>query len=253
MAAWLTKELYVPLGQGHQWRAPLWAILLAMAVMLFFCRLGMWQVGRAAEKAQMVQRYEARAGLPVQALADAVVAGDVEDRRVVVRGRWDHQKQVFLENQMRGPKAGFHVYAVFLPEGGQTAVLVNRGWVAMSPDVQRLPAVAAPVGNRIEGSLALPSEFYTVGEPDYSRQPLRVPRLDIPRLSAALGIRLQPFVLRMESGAPDGLVREWAPAKRLGMSPDKHHAYAFQWFSLAVAVFVVLLVVNIRKCGDAES
>ncbi|MCD6062003.1 MAG: hypothetical protein K0S16_2314, partial [Moraxellaceae bacterium] len=45
----------------------------------------------------------------------------------------------------------------------------------------------------------------------------------------------------------DGFVRDWSPSARLGIPPEKHYAYAFQWFSLAAAVLVVLIAVNLRK------
>lgn len=252
MAGLLTKELRVALG-ARVWSPPVWALLLALAGILFFCRLGMWQLGRAEEKALMTSRYEARIQSPALPLEALLALQDIEDRKVVVAGHWDNGRQVFLENQMRGPQAGFHVYTVFLPDSGHAGVLVNRGWVPVGQDVQQLPEVAAASSQKVGGTVAYPSDFFTVGKPDYTRKPVRVSRLDIPELSAALGVELQPFVVRLDATAPDGFVREWAPAARLGMVPEKHQAYAFQWFSLALAVLVVLLVVNLRKNGDPET
>lgn len=253
MASWLTKQLCLPLGSRRQWVPPVWGLLLAGLGMAFFCFLGFWQLDRAGQKALMTARYEANAGLPVQSLAQATSHADIEDRRVRVTGQWRNQQQVFLEHQMRGPVAGFHVHTVFVPAEGGPALLVNRGWVAAAADMQTLPVVMPASGNQVAGSLAFPSDFFTVGEADYSGQPLRVARLDMPQLSRALGIRLQPFVLRQESSAQDGLVREWAPSRRLAMPPEKHRGYAFQWFSLAFAVLVVAVVVNVRNTGDTGS
>jgi len=252
MAGMLTKELRIPLG-SRQWVCPLWALVLAAAGVAFFCRLGFWQLGRAEEKAHMTARYEERlndAALPLQSL---FLIADIEDRRVSASGRWDNTRTVFLENQMRGPKAGFHVYTVLFPEADPVGVLVNRGWVPMSDNVQQLPSVPPAVVGRIEGSVAYPSAYFTVGQPDYRQRPLRVPRLDLPELQTALGVQLRPFVVRLATTSPDGFVREWAPTARLGMSPEKHRAYAFQWFSLAAAVLMVLLVVNLRKNGNANN
>lgn len=253
MARWLTNQLCLPLGFGRQWSPPLWGLLLAGAGIALFCVLGTWQLGRAEQKTLMAARYEANAALPVQPLAEAMTHDDIEDRRVQVAGQWRKDLQVFLDHQMRGPVAGFHVHTVFVPAQGGPAVLVNRGWMAAAADMQALPVAAPPSGNVVVGSLAFPSEFFTVGEPDYGRRPLRVARLDMPQLSRALGIRLHPFVVRLESAADDGLVREWAPSSRLAMPPEKHRGYAFQWFSLALAVLVVAVVVNVRNTGDTES
>lgn len=246
MAGWLTKELHVALG-SRVWAPPVWAVLLALLVILFLCRLGMWQLGRATEKDIMTARYEAGAHLPAMALPALLRQKQIEDRRVFVDGRWHNDRLVYLDNQMRGPRAGLHVYTVFLPEGSAPAVLVNRGWVPVESDIRQLPSVPPGRSTRIYGSVAYPSDYFTVGEPDYSQRPLRVSRLDMDRLSGALGIGLHPFVVRLDAGEPDGFVRDWAPAARLGMVPEKHRAYAFQWFSLAFAVLVVLLVVNLRR------
>lgn len=247
MPSLLSKQLRVPLGP-RTWSAPLWGVLLALAGMLLFLRLGEWQLGRAAEKASLAVRYEARRGLPPLGLADLLSrGGDVDDLPVRLSGCYDNTRMVYLENQPRGAQAGFHVYTAFLPDGSPRAVLVDRGWIPVGPDMQRLPPVLPAAATRLVGTAALPSPFFTVGEPDYRKRPLRVGRLEMDKLSRALGVELQPFVIRLGADAPDGFVREWTPAARLGMPPEKHRAYAFQWFALAAAVLVVLLVVNLRK------
>lgn len=246
MAGWLTKELHVALG-SRVWAPPVWAVVLALLVILFFCRLGTWQLDRATEKDMMTARFEAGSRLPAMALPVLLRQKQIEDRRVFVDGQWDNGSLVYLDSQMRGPRAGLHVYTVFLPEGSASAVLVNRGWVPVGSDIRQLPSVPPGRATRISGSIAYPSDYFTVGEPDYAQRPLRVSRLDMDRLSGALGIGLHPFVVRLDAVEPDGFVRDWAPASRLGMVPEKHRAYAFQWFSLAFAVLVVVLVVNLRR------
>lgn len=255
MAGLLTKELRIPLG-ARQWVCPVWAIMLAAVGVAFFCRLGVWQLGRAAEKVHMTTRYELRlneAPVPLTALLSGSPVAEIEDRRVILDGRWDNARTVFLENQMRGPTAGFHVYTVIFLKADPVGVLVNRGWVPMGNNVQQLPPVPPAVMGHFEGAVAYPSAYFTVGQPDYRQHPLRVPRLDLPELQRALGVQLRPFVVRLDSRASDGFIREWTPAARFGMTPEKHRAYAFQWFSLAAAVLVVLLVVNLRKNGNANN
>ncbi|MDP2228499.1 MAG: SURF1 family protein [Moraxellaceae bacterium] len=247
MRAFLLRQLDVRCGRWR-WSPPLWALLLALAGMAFFARLGVWQWQRAVEKEQITARYVSHADAAPLPLSDVLARGaDIEDQPVQLSGHYDNSRLVYLENQMRGPVAGFHVYTVFLPEGEAQAILVNRGWVPVAADMQLLPPVPPASAASVVGTVAMPSAFFTVGAPDYRQRPLRVPRLDMPHIAAALGVELRPFVIRLDPAAPDGFVREWRPADRLGMSPDKHRAYAFQWFALMTAVLVVLLVVNLRK------
>jgi len=54
-----------------------------------------------------------------------------------------------------------------------------------------------------------------------------------------------PYILReIDTGIDDGLLREWAP---LTTGVDRHYAYAFQWFALAVAGFLFWLVTGLRQ------
>ncbi|MGH8493794.1 MAG: SURF1 family protein [Moraxellaceae bacterium] len=246
----LTKQLRIRLG-SRVWQPRLGILLLGLLTVAFFCRLGFWQLARALEKEQMTARYEQRLHMPPLDLPQLLSKGaDVEDFPVRLQGRYDNSRLVYLDNQPNGPVAGFHVYTVFFPEGDATGILVNRGWVPVGQDFQSVPAVPAATGVEVVGSVALPSPYFTVGEPDYQKHPLRVSRLEMSPVSAALGVQLRPFVIRLDAAAADGFRREWSPAARLGMPPDKHRAYAFQWFCLALTVLVVLVVVNLSKSGS---
>lgn len=243
----LTRQWRIGCG-AWVWCAPLWGVLLALAGMAFFIRLGLWQAGRAVEKEHLTARYEARRQLPQVDLETVLrKGGDVDDLPVRFSGYYDNSRLVYLENQPHGGRTGFHVHTIFFPENDTVGVLVNRGWVPVAADMQKLPPVPPAGADFTAGTLALPSPLFTVGEPDYAQRPLRVGRLEIGRLSDALGVELRPFVIRLDATAPDGFVRDWSPSARLGIPPEKHRAYAFQWFSLAATVLVVLIAVNLRK------
>lgn len=246
----LTKQLQISLG-SRLWTPRLGILLLGVLGVAFFCRLGFWQLDRAVLKEAMTSRYEQRLHAPAQGLQQLLSRGDdIEDFPVELSGRYDNNRLVYLDNQPNGPVAGYHVYTVFFPEGDSHGILVNRGWVAVGKSFQELPAVPAASATQLKGTTALPSPYFTVGQPDYRQRPLRVSRLEMSTLSTALGVQLRPFVIRLDADAPDGFRREWSPAARLGMPPEKHRAYAFQWFSLAFTVLVVLVVVNLRKSGS---
>lgn len=253
MQGLLTRHASLRFG-SWQWTPPLWGLLLALAGMALFIRLGCWQLGRAEEKALITARFEARAHMPPLAFEELLARGDdVDDFPVRLRGRYDNSRLVYLENQPSAGRTGFHVHTVFFPDGDEKGILVNRGWVAAAADMQRLPPVPFATAQEVHGTVALPSRFFTVGEPDYGQRPLRVGRLEMDKLSQSLGVELRPFVIRLHADAPDGFRRDWSPAARLGIPPEKHRAYAFQWFSLAAAVFGVLIAVNLRKSDKSTS
>lgn len=247
MQSLLSTPLRVSLG-SRSWSAPAWAILLALAGAGLFLRLGFWQLARADEKAALAARYEARHRLPPLDLPALLAHGrDVDDLPVRLQGRYDNSRNVYLDNQPHQGRAGFHVYTVFRADGDPRGILVNRGWIPVGADMQALPPVPAATATLVAGTAALPSPYFTVGTPDYRQRPLRVGRLETDTLARALGLPLHPFLIRLDATAPDGFLREWAPSARLGMPPEQHRAYAFQWFCLAAAVLAVLLLVNLKK------
>lgn len=233
---------------GRRFAPPLWGVLLTAAAMLLFFQLGQWQLHRAAYKDSLLYRHAERAHLPpLDWVALKARAGDVADLPVRLDGAFDNNRNVLLDNQMQGPIAGYHILTAFKPVGEGMAVLVDRGWVPADPDRRKLPAIPPAQATRILASAALPSAMFTVAAEDYQSRPLLLSRLDMGPLSQALGLPLQSFILRLDKNAPDGFTRDWSPAVNFGMGPEKHRAYAFQWFALMVAVFVVFVVVNSKK------
>lgn len=249
MRAFLQRPLITLTFAGRVFAPPRYAVLLAMLGVLVFCRLANWQLHRAAEKEQIQERYAARAHLAPMPFAQILQQGvDVADFPVLLHGHFDNSRTLFLDNQPYEQQSGFHVYTPFLPDGDSRFILVNRGWVVRAQNAALLPVVPAATAVQVRGTLALPSAFFTVGKTDYRQRPLRVPLLEMDQLSAALGVELRPFVVRLDPAAEDGFVRSWSPAV-LAMGPEKHRAYAFQWFALAAAVLVLFFIVNLHKTG----
>jgi surfeit locus 1 family protein len=51
----------------------------------------------------------------------------------------------------------------------------------------------------------------------------------------------------LDPGEPDGYVRDWSPP---GFPPMRHIGYAVQWFALALTLFILWVVTNLRRPGD---
>jgi surfeit locus 1 family protein len=76
----------------------------------------------------------------------------------------------------------------------------------------------------------------------------RWPRvLNFPRredVERVLGSAVEPRIVLLDGGLPDGYERAWRPALRFG--PERHLGYAVQWFALALATLVVFLALSLR-------
>lgn len=223
--------------------------LIAFLLLGLLISLGLWQLGRGAEKQRTVDEFALRTkDLPVRIDENWQSAQGLRFRSVIGEGRYDVGRQYLLDNRTYHGRAGYHVLTPLrLFEG--TGVLVNRGWVAWGARREQLPDVAAPQGEQvIQGMVAIPSQnAFLVGPAGYESGgwPRVVQRVELATMERQLGYSLLPYVVQLDAANPHGFVREWQPY--VGIGPERHRAYAFQWFSLALMLMVIYLVVNTRR------
>ncbi len=229
---------------------------LAAALFAGLCALGLWQLERAADKEARQAAFEAARA------SGAVWDGRAGDRpgppsefaRVDWRGRYDGAHQFLQDNRTLRGRAGYYVLTPFRPAAGAgadaAAVLVNRGWVPAGPRRDALPDVGAPAAEvRVRGTVRLPREdLFVLGDTGYEGRdgwPRVVQRVELDPMRRALGYPLAGWLVALDPDAPHGYAREWRAAP--GMPPARHRAYAFQWFALAAALFVIWAALGLRR------
>ncbi|MDP1538261.1 MAG: SURF1 family protein [Burkholderiales bacterium] len=229
---------------GYEFRPRLGMTLLAAAGIALTLALGQWQIGRAQYKEGLQDRYEALSREPALNVGgQAIAVDDVLLRRVEVRGEYASRFTVFVDNQIHQHRPGFHVTTPLRISGSQRYVLVNRGWVP-SPQDRSMPQIRTPAGEQVVQGVAVGySERYLelstkVAEGNIWQN------LVFERYRQATGLELQPFILRQESVAEDGLVRVWS---RPDLGRNTHLAYAFQWYALSLAMFIYYLVTHVKR------
>ena len=226
---------------------------------------GQWQAGRAVDKEVIEARQAVASDAPAialpalqSALTSLSAPEALDGHRVLARGRFLHDKTVYLDNQVHNHVAGYHVLTPMQTDSGAT-VLVNRGWVKAGASRAQLPVVAAPAGVfSIEGRIALPPKHIYEIKPEAN--PSRVwQNLLIPQIAQQAGLELPPYVLRQTSDTGDGLVRPWAaPAAAgassapAGMTAAKHRGYAFQWYALAALTVFLFLFFTFIDHGESS-
>ena len=222
----------------HERRRPGWLpTVAALVVVALTVSAGVWQTQRATYKSALQARYEA------QALAQPVTlpAGDIDDdvyryRRVSVTGRFDSAHEILLDNTILKGVPGYQVVTPLKLEQAPVYVLISRGWVARGLDRQVLPQIKTPGGVvTIEGIAVPPSGKYL----ELSTQTVEGKvwqNLNFQRLQALLPQRVQSLMVTQLNDTGDGLTRHWA---RPDTGVEKHAAYAFQWFALALATLVI--------------
>ncbi len=233
----------------------LWPTLATLILLPFLTGLGLWQLERAGWKQALIDTHAARTREPavgLSALLPVTPAG--EYRHVTVEGRYDLGHQLLLDNRLHRGRAGYHVLTPLRPADGSTTVLVNRGWVPTGPSRSVLPPLEGPDARvRLSALVKLPpQETFRLGEEEerHAGWPQVVQSIDMAELEERLGYALLPVVLWLDPEDAHGFERDWKPVH--GISPDKHRAYAMQWFTLAVVLILIYLGVNMRRIEREE-
>ncbi len=227
---------------------------LAVVLALVFIRLGIWQVSRLQEKRAINAVAAERRGRPVVDLDDpaqaATVAGaGIQNRRVVITGRYDAAAEVVLRGQIVQGVPGVRFVTPLRPLRGDTAILVQRGYVS-SPDAQTIDPGqvrggwggaggghrphAAGLGRRGAAHGAGRRHHLAAGGPGGAPRPapLSGGRLLHP---ADAGLR-----------APKLPRRDDAPA----FDEGAHLSYAIQWFAFATIALVGGFLFRFRRPSE---
>lgn len=224
---------------------------MLLGVVLLF-ELGAWQTRKAQQSEAARTQHQERMRGPVQELGTVLVdAALVEDVPVQVQGYYLPQETFFVDNRQEEGRAGVHVVTPLRIEGGQTRVLINRGWAAWPQGRGRLPAVDTPTDRvTVRGVAAVPWHKPFLLMPERAEPQSRLwPRLDLPRFRTESAHAIQPVVvLQAPTDAVDDLVRRWpAPPDRA----TKHRSYALQWYGMAVVLVLFYVVASLRRVRPA--
>lgn len=223
-------------------------IALALAAMLGFIALGIWQVERRAWKLDLIARVEAGTrAAPVAVPGPAQWPGmDVrgsEYRRVVASGTFMHDRETLVQ-ALTVHGAGFWVLTPLrTPQG---IVLVNRGFVPAErrdPATRNAAQVAGPV--TVTGLLRASEPkggFLRSNDPAGGRWYSR----DVPAIAVARGIRrAAPFFIDADATPNPG---GWPVGGLTVLRFNNNHlVYALTWFGLAGLSAAALFLLLRRK------
>jgi len=219
----------------------LWLILTVL-VFSALVKLGFWQNSRALEKEQRLLRIEqlkSQKPLSLRQINSLASNENINDMPVVIDGVFDKQRVFLLDNQVNKGRLGYRVYQVFTTQ--QYAVLVNLGWVLGSINRQELPQIKSLSGKySIHGNVRLIEIGIQLQEQVFSdvQWPLRIQQVELDKFTTLINRQLLPFVIYLNKDEVIGFEKNWQP---IVMPPEKHRAYAFQWFSLAIAWLVLMV------------
>lgn len=222
------------------WRPPLWPSVITLLAVALLVKLGFWQLHRAEQKQHLFDDFAAADMSQAQPLAEVLAEQPLQRYQTVsVNGKFAPDRYWLLDNQTYQGRVGYQVIALLQSEQSTSLVPVNIGWVAAPSHRHQLPSVSLPQGQvRVRGYTYQPSDNWLQQQTlvDGTQWPIRIQQLDLSTLSKQLDVPLISAVVLLDENTDWGLPRHWQPQV---MPPEKHQAYALQWFSLALACAVV--------------
>jgi surfeit locus 1 family protein len=225
-----------------------WVTLLVVALMMVLARLGFWQLDRLGQRRVNNAIVAAALAASPLDLFGATLPDDlstIKDRQVTATGEYDLDNQLVLKVQNWDGRAGAHLITPLLLADGETAVLVDRGWI---PEMENNPVDRAKYDvaglSTVEGYAAL-SQTLLGGKSSMPEEPqMEWYRVDIAAIQAQMPYELLPiYVLQAPE---DNLVPPFRRAPDIDLSEGSHLGYALQWFTFCLGLGIAY-VVYVRK------
>ncbi|MDH5283026.1 MAG: SURF1 family protein [Gemmatimonadota bacterium] len=228
-------------------------VLVAGAVVC--AGMGLWQLFRLENRRAAIRPAVAALKLPVASLDDPVEAALAERagldfRRVSVTGRYDHAAEIVIRDQHSGTTAGVRIVTPLRLLRGDSAILVQRGFVPARDVRSVMLAKLEESGVRQVSGVALLQPDNAAGDPVEHDGVVTWREVDIPAIRARLPYPVLGFVVRQlpDPSLPELPRRESPPP----LSDGPYLLYAILWFSLAVAALVSGVFRGLRPEAGTE-
>jgi len=225
-----------------------WKVWIFSAVFLpITVSLGFWQLDRAEDKQARKSHIEKVRELPPVQLSAQTEIDPQSSRSYLLKGTYQSDYSFLLDNRTMDGKVGYEVLTLFASEWG--SFLINRGWIQAPPYRDRLPEISAPSGLiQIQGRFhAAENETPVLNETSWESNawPKRIQKVEWSKVESILPSPLSATrQFRLDNDKqPGAFVVNWSHSS---LGPEKHRAYAVQWFSMTVALLVLTVLATFK-------
>ena len=238
-------------------KVPIVAGIITLLAVVVMVKLGFWQLDRAAQKQALFDDYQQHANESTNNPVNLNLIKRQPERfeAVTASGTFDQKRFFFIDNQIQDGTPGYHVVGLLKLSTKQRYLPVNLGWIKAPRLRSELPQIELPDDEvTLTGLIQHPEENVFISseqEQQVGIWPQRVPEFLPEEVADVYQIPMLPYVALLSEKAPFGYSRQWQPNV---MPPEKHQAYALQWFSLAIAALVIFAfaVIKINKQKQEE-
>lgn len=224
---------------------------MTIPMLVILCLLGNWQVERLDWKLDLIEKMEQRFGLPAVLLPPQV--DDTDDwvyRHSSVRGRFLHMREMPLYSIGPNGKPGYDLFTPLQARDGRY-VIINRGWVPehLKEQVSRPNTIVA---GEVEVIGVLRKSWIKERfAPDNEPQRNLWYYGNLPEMAQAKGLStVFPMFLYQDKTTEAGSF-PIGGRSRLKIV-NNHLDYAMTWYGLAIVLFVIYLIFNVRRRDPAD-
>jgi cytochrome oxidase assembly protein ShyY1 len=205
-----------------------WFVIVVTPVVLLCIKAGLWQLDRAAEKEQLIQRLSVGEALLTTPSDLTTASIEASTYKVKLPVRLVDSNFVYLENRIQDRVAGYEVFAKALTAQGEVGLFINLGWVEGAASRDSLPSLDLSRDFDLDALWVPITDSYFMSDafPEQMDNSTRVQSLKgvIPD-DVLPGMFIASNVLSRNA---------LGPKPRLG--PETHYGYAVQWFLLALVL-----------------
>jgi surfeit locus 1 family protein len=234
-------------------RLPFVATLITFVCVVIMFALGNWQLQRAEQKTARLSAIEIATKTAKVDLQQFLYSNidEMLDMPVNFDGTPDAVRYFLLDNKIHKGRVGYQVLVPTQTYVG--TVIVNFGWVAATNSREILPSVNIDVKkSRFAGVISLPLDNAMVKETASvdGIWPKVIQQTDLKVIQQHYTQEILPFVVLLNTQESSIFIRDWQPVV---MAPEKHLAYAVQWFLLGLAALVIFVIAQRNKLKRNKS
>ena len=234
--------------------------IISLLCISLFLSLGFWQLDRAKEKENIVNLYEERQ-LSDTIELNYIGKGNIKDtyyRNYKIKGKYINQT-FLIDNKIKDKQPGFNVISLFQILSSNEIILVDRGWIKMKGQRKDIEKNFNFLNNQdieknvqeINGYIFPRDKSYTIGEISTNKSwPRLLQAINFKEIKSTIkkdNLFVEGIVFRLNSNNKFGFKRDW---KIVFMNSTKHLGYAFQWFSMALALLILIIIFFVRMKNE---
>jgi surfeit locus 1 family protein len=233
-------------------------VLVTLVAFAILARLGLWQLERSwhkEERLQQIAHFKQFDQMTFASLLKVVEQTDPTGVDVTVSGQFAKPYSWLLDNKVVNGQVGYDALLAFKPaalddkervaneKSADKWLLVNMGWLKGDyANRNVLPEFAIPNGEVTLTAYVKANDLAAFAlsneSTNHQQWPLRTQQVNIDTIEKQSGLSFYPFILIASDTKQYGFTHHYQPVV---MPPEKHQAYALQWFLLALAAVIVFI------------